>query len=51
MLKLSLGAIAPTGTVPVITNTHELIVHRVHATALVAAVVAQWEDQLLAHRP
>ena len=51
MLKLSLGAIAPTGTLPVITDAHMFIMHRFHATALVAAVVAQWENQLRTHRP
>ena len=39
MLKLSLGAIAPTGTLPVITDAHVFIMHRVHATAPMAAVV------------
>ena len=51
MLKLSICAIACTGTVPVITDAHMFIVHRVHATALVAAIVAQWEGRLLLHRP
>ena len=51
MLKLSICAIARTGTVPVITDAHEFVVHWAHATAPVATLVAQWENQPLTLRP
>ena len=51
MLKLSICAIARTGTVPVITDAHEFVVHWVHATAPVATLVVQWENQPLTLRP